>query len=114
MWSATKMDDGVMKLSIAPIYQEILGGEDDGKLVWASFSMRLTELFADPHLEVNELGFRSYCEKNTPNPLIEIRGNYKSRLFNLTIHLEPQLDTDPIEIIDTIRNQTRAIRSIRE
>jgi hypothetical protein len=110
MWSATKLDDGVMQLSVAPIFQQILGGAEDGKLVWTGFSMRLHELFAEPSLEMTEVGFRSYCESCTLNPFIGISGNYKHRPFILTIHLEPVLDTDPIEVIDTINNQTRAIR----
>jgi len=110
MWSVTKQDDGVTQVSMAPVFQQIVGGPDDGMLVWASFSMRLNELFAEPHLEVTEFGFRSYCEKNTPTPIIRIRGTYKQLLFTLTIHLEPLLETDPIEAIDTINNQTRAIR----
>ncbi|HQX53627.1 MAG TPA: hypothetical protein PLY87_20970 [Planctomycetaceae bacterium] len=111
MWSATKLDSGVMQISMTPVFQQILGGPEDGTLVWASFSMRLNELFAEPHLEVTEFGFRSYCEKNTPTPIIGIRGNYKQHPFTLTIHLEPLLESDPIEVIDTIRNQTRVIYS---
>ncbi|HBJ33568.1 MAG TPA: hypothetical protein DDZ51_02170 [Planctomycetaceae bacterium] len=114
MWSATKLDDGVMQISMAPVFQQILGGPEDGTLVWASFSMRLNELFAEPNLEVTEFGFRSYCEKNTPTPVIGIRGHYKLHPFTLTIHLEPLLETDPIEVVDTIKNQTRAIRTSAE
>ena len=110
MWSSERIEDGTIKLSSAPIFQEILGGDQDGLHVWSGFEMNLTELLSQESIEVTEVGFRSYCIDCTPNPFVGIKGKYKGCPFILMIHLQPIADTEPVEIIDTINNQTRAIK----
>jgi len=110
LWSTTRLEGGVMQFSAAPIFQEILSGDEDGIRVWTSYSMRLSDLLAEPGFEVTEFGFRSYCPGSTPTPFVGIRGKFKNRPFILMIHLEPIPETEPVEIIDTIKNQTRAMK----
>ncbi len=109
-WSTTQLEGGITQLSSAPVLQEVLGGSEDGMRVWSAFSMHLSDLFSEPGIEVTEVGFRSFCIECTPTPFVGIRGKYKGRPFVLMIHLEPIPDTEPVEIIDTINNETRAIK----
>ena len=99
-----------MQFEVAPIFQEILGGDQDGMQVWSGYEMNLTDFFAVPGIEVTEIGFKSLCVECALNPFIGIRGEYKNGPFILTIYLQPIADTEPVEIIDTIKNQTRAIK----
>jgi hypothetical protein len=110
LWSSERLEDGKMKLSSVPVFQEILGGDQDGLQVWTAYEMNLTDFFAEPGIEVNEVGFRSLCIECTPNPFVGIRGRYKGHPFILTIYMQPIDDTEPVEIIDTINNQTRAVK----
>lgn len=109
IWSE-RVEDDVTQFEVAPIFQEVVGGSEDGMRVWSAFSMHLSDLFSEPGLEVGEFGFRSYCIECTPIPFFGVRGKYKGRPFVLTIHLEPIPKTEPVEIIDTINNETRAIK----
>jgi len=109
MRSSERLADGTMQFSAAPIFQEILGGDQDGMKVWSAFEMNLSDLFSEPSIEITEVGFRSVCIECTPTPFVGVRGTYKEQPFVLMIHLQPIADTEPVEIIDTIKNTTRAI-----
>jgi hypothetical protein len=108
IWKTTCLENGVMQFEVAPAFQEILGGDQDGLHVWTAYSMNLTKLFSEPSLEVTEVGFRSYCVECSSTPFVGIRGCFKNLPFILMIHLEPIADTAPVEVIDTIKNETRA------
>jgi hypothetical protein len=99
-----------MRFSVAPVFQEILGGDQDGMKVWSAYEMNLSDLFAEPGIEITEVGFRTVCIECSPTPFVGVRGNYKGQPFVLMIHLQPIADTEPVEIIDTINNQTRAMK----
>ena len=109
LWSSGWVED-VIQFEVAPVFQEILGGDQDGLRVWTAFSMNLSDLFSEPGLEVTEFGFRTYCIECTPTPFFGVRGKYKGRPFVLMIHLEPIPDSETVEIIDSIKNETRAIK----
>ena len=111
LWSINERDDGVWQIEVAPVYQEVLGGEDDGKKVWTGFEFDLTGLFGEPGVFALEFGAVSYCiECNNATPIIAVRGRYQGVPFVMKLHLEPIPDSDPVEIIDTIKNEVRAIK----
>lgn len=112
LWSE-RVENDVMQLEVAPIYQEVLGGEQDGLRVWTAYSMRLSDLFSEPGLEVTEVGFRTYCLECNQTPFVGVRGKYKGHPFVLMIHLEPIPESQTVEIIDTIKNETRAIKETK-
>ena len=113
LWSSGRVGD-VIQLEVAPVFQEVLGGDQDGLRVWSAYSMRLSELFSEPGLEVTEFGYRSFCVECTPTPFFGIRGEYKGHPFVLMIHLEPIPDSQTVEVIDSIKNGTRAIKEKHE
>lgn len=110
LWSTEQVQDDVMQFEVAPVFQEVGGGSDDGMRVWSAFSMHLSDFFAEPGIEVEEFGLRSYCIECTPVPFFGVRGKYKGRPFHLILNLEPIADSKPVEIIDTNNNVVRAIK----
>ena len=109
-WKLERVGEDLMQLEAAPVYQDIFGGSDDGLKVWSAFSMNLSDLFAEPGVDVSEFGFLSYCAECTPVPFFGVRGTFKGRPFLLKLHLEPIPNSVPVEVIDTIKNETRAIK----
>jgi len=89
LWSSGRIGD-VMQFEAAPVFQEILGGDQDGLRVWTAFSMNASNWFSEPGLGV--------------------RGKYKGRPCVLMILLEPIPDSETGEIIDSIKNETRSIK----
>ena len=106
LWATEQLDNGVMQIEVSPIYQEVLGGGVDGLRVSPGFSMNLTDFFAEPDVEVSEVGFRSHCSECTAIPFIGIRGTYKRKAFVAMIHLEP-VESEPVEVIDTTTHEVR-------
>ena len=109
LWSE-RVENDVIQLEVAPVFQEVLGGEQDGLRVWTAYSMRLSDMFSEPGLEVTEFGFRTYCVECTPIPMFCVRGKYKGQPFVLMIHLEPIPQSETVEVIDTLGDEVRAIK----
>jgi hypothetical protein len=109
LWSSERLEDA-MQFEVAPVFQEVGGGSDDGMRVWSAFSIHLSDFFAEPGIETTEFGVRSYCIECTPTPFFGVRGKYKGRPFLLMVHLEPIADSKPVEVIDTNNNVVRAIK----
>jgi len=111
LWSIKERDDGVWQIEVAPVYQEVLGGEDDGKKVWAGFEFDLSGFLAEQEVFALEFGGASYCiECKNATPIMAVRGRYHGQPFVLMLHLEPIPDSEPVEVIDTLKNETRAIK----
>lgn len=108
-WKVERVGEDLMQLDAAPVYQDILGGSQDGLKVWSGFSMHLSKLFAEPDVEVTEHGFMTYCIECTPTPFFGVNGKYKGRGFLLKLYLEPIPASETVEIIDTLKNETRSI-----
>ena len=99
-----------MQFEAAPVFQEVLGGDQDGLRVWSAYSMRLSDLFSEPGIEITEFGFRTYCVECNKTHFVGVRGKYKGQPFVLMIHLEPIPGSQTVEVIDSIMNETRAIK----
>lgn len=109
-WSVFERDDDVWQIGVAPIFQEVFGGEDDGKNVWMGFELDLSGFFAEPGVFALEFGAVSYCIDCNATPIIGVRGRYQGVPFVMKLHLEPIPDSDPVEIIDTLNGEVRAIK----
>ena len=106
LWATEQLENDVMQVEVSPCYQEVFGGVVDGLRVWSGFSMNLTDFFAEPDVEVSEVGFRSHCSECTTIPFIGIRGTFKRKAFVAMIHLEP-VESEPVEVIDTTTHEVR-------
>ena len=109
-WSVFQRDDEVWQIEVAPIFQEVYGSEDDGKKVWTGFEFSLKDFLNEPGVDVEDFGAASFCIDCNPTPIIAVRGRYQGVPFVMKLHLEPVPNTDPVEIIDKIRNEVRAIK----
>ena len=108
-WSVHERDDGISQIEVAPIYQEVFGNKDDGMKVWTGFEFDLGGFLAEPGVDVEEFGALSYCAECSPTPFIGFRGTYRGPAFVMKLHLEPIPDTEPREVLDTLKREVRAI-----
>jgi len=107
-WSVFKRDDEVTQVEIAPPFQIVYGGPEDGKKVWSPFQFHVLD-FLNELDEVQECGAMTYSLQDNHGPFIGIVGSYRGKKFAMRIHLEPDPTTEPLELIDRIRNEVRAI-----
>ena len=108
-WGYVERGDGVFKIEVAPIFQEVYGGENDGKKVWPGFEIILSDLFAEPGIEVDGFGVVSLCQDCNPTPIILFKGKYQGNRFVMKLLLEPAPNSEPVEFIDTIKGEVRTI-----
>jgi hypothetical protein len=100
---------GEAQVEVAPVFQEVYGGEEDGRRVWTGFRFDLSGFAAEPGVEVREAGAVSYCAGCSPTPALAVRGAYLGHPFALRLHLEPVPGGEPVEVIDAINHTTRPI-----
>lgn len=91
----------------APVFQEVLGGEDDGKTLWTSFVFQ-TEKLLGAMTEVR-ISAGSFCIHCNPVPTVTFKGRYRGHRANVQIILEPTPGSAPVEIIDTLRCEIRDV-----
>lgn len=108
-WAIHKRDDQVWQIGAAPVFQEVYGGTDDGKRVWSAFEFDIAGFLVEPDVEVDECGAMSFQESTDTRPFIGFVGSYKGQPFVFQLNLEPIPDTEPLEIIDTLKNEVRSI-----
>jgi hypothetical protein len=108
-WRSEVQGDGTLKIDLAPVYQEVFGGEDDGKRVWAGFELDLLGLCKELGIIVKDCGAMSRCEEYNPTPFVGVNGEYFGQPFRLRIHLEPMQDSEIREVKDTLRLELRAV-----
>jgi len=106
-WAFYKRDDNVWQIGAAPVFQEVYGGEDDGKRVWSAFQFDLGEFITEPELEIDECGAMSFEQATNTRPFIVFIGSYKRQPFVFQLNLEPIPDTPAFEILDTINDIVR-------
>jgi hypothetical protein len=94
---------------IAPAFQEVVGGSEDGKLIWAGFDLDIWSLLDEPEFEVDAMGMASYCVQCSPLPFVGFKGRFKGKPCFLRISLEPIPDSQALELVDTVRNQVRSV-----
>ncbi len=109
-WAVFARDDEVTQIEVCPTFQIVYGGPDDGKKVWTPFQFQVLDFLNEADLdEVQECGVMTYSLQDGHGPFIGIVGSYRGKPFVLRIHLEPDPTTEPLELIDRIRNEVRAI-----
>lgn len=96
---------GNWQIVVAPVFQEVLGGENDGLKVWTGFAFDISNmmgLFGMPGLRIDGIEARSRCVDFTPAPMIAMRCKLGIEKVVIQIHLEPVADSPVAEVIDTI------------
>lgn len=100
-------DNKIWMLKAAPVYQQIYGGEDDGKKGWIGFSFDIGEFGKVPGVKVLNQMIASYCDDCTPYPKHVLQGEFNGHLFMLLIMLEPDPNSPIVEIVDHIKKEIR-------
>ena len=109
-WSVIQRRESVTTIEIAPPFQIVYGGAEDGKIVWSPFEFDVFGFLGEEGFDdIEKCGVVTFSDQDNHGPFIGIVGSYRGKLFALRIHLEPQPETLPLEIVDRIRNEVRAI-----
>ena len=109
-WAVLSRDDLVTHIEIAPPLQSIYSGPDCGKIVWSPFEFDVFAFLGEAGIDdIEKVGVVTFSEQDGHCPFIGIIASFRGKPFSLRIHLEPQPETEPREIVDRIRNEVRAI-----
>ena len=100
-------DSGEWLIVAAPAFQEVLGGEDDGKTVWTGFVFQVDKLLRV--MMVENISAASVCNECNPTPALVIRGRYRGHRVVLKVCLEPVPGSPVVELIDTIKHEIRDV-----
>ena len=91
----------------APIFQEIVGGREDGNRVWAGFDFNLSGFVAEPGIEVERISVESVCPTCTTTVGLTLQGRWHGQPLLLRLHLEPIAGSDALELLDAATNHVR-------
>ena len=105
--SAFHSDSGEWAILAAPVFQEVLGGEDDGKTVWTGFVFHTEKLLRA--MVVESISAASVCNECSPTPALVIRGRYCGHRIVLKVCLEPMPGSQVVELIDTLKCEIRDV-----
>jgi hypothetical protein len=94
-------------ITVAPVFQEVLGGEDDGKKVWTGFIFHGDLFCKADGVYVKHFAASSLCNLCSRHPRLMFRGKYRGHKIYLQVFLEPPDDTEAVEIVDTIKSEVR-------
>lgn len=97
----------IWNIKVAPVFQEVYGGTDDGKQVWSGFVFNLDEFAKENGMWVQNFAVASACRQCSPSPKLLVKGKFKGNCFILQLFLEPVPDSDPVEIVDMISQRVR-------
>lgn len=98
----------------APVFQEILGGEDDGKQIWAGFLFDFGNFSRHEGIWIQEQAFLSACVSCNQIPKTMTIGKYKGHRFYLHILFEPPKETKAIEMIDAVNGNIITVKNDEE
>jgi hypothetical protein len=98
-------ETGRYHIVIAPVFQEVLGGEDDGKKVWTGFIFQSDKFYKADGVYIEHFAASSCCAECSPTPRLLFFGKYKGHPFFLQLLLEPPADGALVEVIDTINKK---------
>lgn len=100
-------ENKVWQIKAAPVYQEVYGGDDDGKKVWAGFIFDIGDFSKENGVWIQEFAAASYCQECTEHPKLMAQGKFQGHNFHLHIFLEPVAESEAVEMIDTLQQEIR-------
>lgn len=107
MRAAWEEENNYWHIQAAPVFQEVYGGDDDGKQVWAGFVFDIGEFGERDGVWIQKYAISSYCHHCSPSPKLMILGKFRGHQFFLTVFQEPVQEVGTTEIIDTINQEIR-------
>lgn len=100
-------EEKVWQVKAAPVFQEVYGGDEDGKKVWAGFIFDIGDFSRETGVWVEHFAIASYCQECSEHPKLMVRGKFRGHQFFLHIFLEPIAETDAVEVLDTLQHEIR-------
>lgn len=100
-------DSLAWEIEAAPVHQEVFGGEQDGQNVWTGFIFEAGEFSRETGLWLQDFAVASHCAACCPRPKMLLKGKYRGHNVFVTIRLEPDKDSDAVELLDTIKQDAR-------
>lgn len=100
-------DTGEWLVTVAPVFQEVLGGAADGQKVWTGFVFHSDLFCKSDGVSVENFAASSVCSQCSPQPRLMFRGEYQGHRVYLQVLLEPLGDAEVVEVIDTLRCEVR-------
>lgn len=109
-WKISQDEDG-WNVSIAPCFQELLGGESDGGIVWTPFIFDIGEFIKISRdvLVIKETAVSTSHDAYNRQPMVMIQaeGVETSESVYFSIYLEPPRNSGPREVIDMLKQEIR-------
>jgi hypothetical protein len=100
-------DSLAWEVEAAPAYQEVFGGEQDGQQVWTAFIFEAGEFSKESGLWVQDFAVASHCAVCCHRPKMMFKGKYRGHFVFVNIMLEPDKNSEAIELLDTIKQEVR-------
>lgn len=97
----------IWNIKVAPVFQEVYGGTNDGKQIWAGFVFDLGEFAKEEGVWVQNFAAASACQNCSPCPKLLVKGKFKGKSFILQVYLQPVPDSESVEIVDMISQTVR-------
>jgi hypothetical protein len=94
-------------IQMAPVYQEVVGGEQDGEVVWSPFVLDLGDLLQDLAPVFRVVGIAAACphKQYATAPMLLIDGRLDDTQVAIAIRLEPPTEASATEVLDVIRRK---------
>ena len=107
-WSCRQLpDEQGYFIEVAPVIQEVYGGENDGGKTWTAFVFDLHGFLNESGVIVEKAFSTSHHLENNTVPYLGVEGTYRNVPFIMQLLLEPIPDSKPVEIIDTLNEELR-------
>lgn len=105
-------EQNVWLLSMAPVYQQVLGGSKDGQERWVPFIFDAGKFSQDERITIQQYAVAS-IGKRYSHPMMLLKGTFKGKTqdkkFFLRVFLHPERKTKAVEMVDTINKKVRRI-----
>ena len=99
---------GAWKAVIAPVFQEVYGGPDDGTVTWAEAEYLLSLFGEERGIEITDARVFSQGGKERL-PVIKVSGMFFGVLFELEIYLQPISGSSVCELVDLHKKRLKGI-----
>ena len=103
----TYRSDQAWMICAAPAYQEVYGGDQDGRQVWTGFIFEAGEFSRESGLWIQDFAVGSHCADCNSYPKMMFKGKFQGHNVFVHIMLEPDKESPTVEILDTIKQKIR-------
>lgn len=92
-------------ITVCPVFQEIYGGEGDGKTTWTGFAFDIGMFLRSKNVNFPNFAVFSECVGCGTSPRAIMVGRYRNHPVRLEVLLQPAEDTQVMELVDVIHQK---------